>query len=92
MNIGEKLARIWHEGAAPEPLLDLYDRQRRPINVKAVQAMSIRNKRLLEEKDPAVRRERLDALRATAADPAKAKAFLLDTSMINSVREAAAIT
>ena len=54
--------------------------------------MSIRNKRLLEEKDPAVRRERLDALRATAADPAKAKAFLLDTSMINSVREAAAIT
>jgi 3-(3-hydroxy-phenyl)propionate hydroxylase len=92
VNLAEKLARIWHEGADPEPLLDLYDRQRRPINVKAVQAMSIRNKRLLEEKDPAVRRERLDELRATATDPARARRFLLDTSMINSVREAAAIT
>jgi 3-(3-hydroxy-phenyl)propionate hydroxylase len=91
IELAEKLARIWHEGAEPAPLLALYDRQRRPINIKAVQAMSIRNKRLLEEKDPDVRRVRLDALRETAGDPAKAKAFLLDSSMINSVREAAAI-
>lgn len=91
VNIAEKLIRIWHDGADPAPLLDLYDRQRRPINIRAVQAMSIRNKRLLEERDPKVRADRLAELRAIAADPARAKAYLLDTSMINSVRAAAAI-
>jgi 3-(3-hydroxy-phenyl)propionate hydroxylase len=53
--------------------------------------MSIRNKRLLEERDPKVRAERLQDLRDTVADPARAKAYLMNTSMINSVREAAAI-
>jgi 3-(3-hydroxy-phenyl)propionate hydroxylase len=53
--------------------------------------MSIRNKKLLEERDPAVRAERLADLRETARDPARAKAYLMNSSMINSVREAAAI-
>lgn len=91
VNLAEKLVRIWHEGADFATSLDLYDRQRRPINIKAVQAMSIRNKRLLDERDPMVRKQRLAEIRETAADPVKAKAYLLDTSMINSVREAAAI-
>jgi len=91
MNLGEKLIEIWHNGADYNVLFDLYDRQRRPINIKAVQAMSIRNKRLLEEKDPAIRKVSLDEVRATAADSDKARAYLLNTSMINSVREAAAI-
>lgn len=91
MNLGEKLTEIWHNGANHKALFDLYDRQRRPINIKAVQAMSIRNKRLLEEKEPAIRRASLDHVRETASDPDKARAYLLDTSMINSVREAAAI-
>ncbi|UFN50280.1 FAD-dependent monooxygenase [Roseomonas sp. OT10] len=92
VNLAAKLARIWHDGADRDTLLDLYDRQRRPINIRAVQAMSIRNKALLEEKDPAVRRQRLEEQRALAADPVRAKAHLMNTSMINSVREAAAIT
>jgi 3-(3-hydroxy-phenyl)propionate hydroxylase len=92
VNIAEKLAKIMLEGADHAPLLDLYDRQRRPINIKAVQAMSIRNKRLLEERDPAVRRHHLQDLRDTVADPARARAYLLDSSMINSIRDAAAIT
>ncbi|WP_426957364.1 FAD-dependent oxidoreductase [Muricoccus radiodurans] len=91
VNLSEKLSQVFSEGADHAALLDLYDRQRRPINVQAVQAMSIRNKRLLQETDPAIRRERLDELRATAADPARARAYLMNTSMINSVREAAAI-
>ena len=53
VNLAEKLAQVWH-GAAPDSLLDLYDRQRRPVNIEYVQAMSIRNKRLIEER----RRER----------------------------------
>jgi 3-(3-hydroxy-phenyl)propionate hydroxylase len=91
VNIAEKLAPLWHEGGDHARAFDLYDRQRRPINIKAVQAMSIRNKRLLEERDPAIRRERLDELRATARDPGRARAYLMQTSMIESVREAAGI-
>jgi 3-(3-hydroxy-phenyl)propionate hydroxylase len=91
VNLAEKLAPIWHAGGDHEAAFDLYDRQRRPINIKAVQAMSIRNKRLLEERDPEVRRARLAELRATSEDPARARAYLLQTSMIASVREAAAL-
>jgi 3-(3-hydroxy-phenyl)propionate hydroxylase len=91
VNLSAKLVDIWN-GSAAEPLLDLYVRQRRPINIKAVQAMSIRNKKTIEERDPEVRRQRLAELAKTAADPVRAKAFLMNSSMINSVREAAAIT
>lgn len=90
-NLGDKLVDILCNNADYHALFDLYDRQRRPINIKAVQTMSIRNKRLLEEKNPAVRKASLKDLRTTAASPDKARAFLLNTSMINSVREAAAI-
>ena len=91
VNLAGKLRRVILDGADAGPLLDLYDRQRRPINIQAVQAMSIRNKRLLEEKDPAIRQQRLDEQRELAADPVRAKAHLMNTSMINSVRAAAAI-
>jgi 3-(3-hydroxy-phenyl)propionate hydroxylase len=91
VNLAEKLAKVWH-GAAPDSVLDLYDRQRRPVNIEYVQAMSIRNKRLIEERDPAIRAQRLAELSQTAADPAQAKAYLMDSSMITSIRKAAAIT
>ncbi len=91
VNVAEKLARVWH-GQAGDDVLDLYDRQRRPINIEFVQAMSIRNKRLVEERDPAVRAERLSELSQIAADPVRAKAYLMDSSMITAMRKAAAIT
>ena len=47
--------------------------------------------KLLNERDPAVRRGVLDDLRSTAEDPAKAHEFLLRTSMIASVRKAASL-
>jgi 3-(3-hydroxy-phenyl)propionate hydroxylase len=92
VNLSAKLLSVLRDGADHAPLLDLYDRQRRPINVRAVQAMSIRNKKLLEERDPEIRRRGLQDLRDTVADPVRAKAYLMDSSMINSVRAAAAIT
>jgi len=91
INIARKLAHICMDGAACEPLLGLYDRQRRMVNIKAVQGMSIRNKRLLEEKDPRVRAARLAELVRIAGDPVAARRHLMETSMINSVREAEAI-
>jgi 3-(3-hydroxy-phenyl)propionate hydroxylase len=91
ITLADKFALIWHDNAGYSEQFDHYDRQRRPINIKAVQAMSIRNKQLLEERDPVVRAAGLQELRAIAADPQRARAHLMNTSMINSVREAAAV-
>jgi len=90
VNLGEKLGPVWR-GDAEESLLDRYVRQRRHANIEFVQAQSIRNKELLQEREPAVRAERLEQLRRTGADRARAREFLLRSSMIASVRRAAAI-
>jgi 3-(3-hydroxy-phenyl)propionate hydroxylase len=85
VNLADKLGRVWR-GEGGEELLDLYVRQRRAVTIEAVQAMSIRNKRLLEERDPQVQRARMEELVATARDPARARAHLLDSSMIAGLR------
>jgi 3-(3-hydroxy-phenyl)propionate hydroxylase len=90
MNLGEKLVRILR-GEASLDELDRYERQRRHIALATVQAQTIRNKRLLTEKDPAVRRRNHDELRRAAEDPALARKFILRASLLDSVREAAAI-
>jgi len=87
MNLAGKLAEVMQHGA-PDELLDRYHRQRRTVNVEYVQAITIRNKRLLEERDPQVRRQRLDELRATVADSKAHRRYLIDSSMIASVRRA----
>ncbi len=91
MNLAEKLGEIVNGGADADALLERYVRQRRGVTIEFVQAMSIRNKRLLEERDPAVRKERLDELRGIAADPEEAYRHVLGTSMIASLRRAEAI-
>jgi 3-(3-hydroxy-phenyl)propionate hydroxylase len=58
------------------------------VALQHTQAQTIRNKRLLAENDPAVRRRNHDELRRTAEDPARAREFLLRTSLIASLREA----
>ena len=90
VNLTEKLARVC-KGEADDTLLDRYVRQRRAVCVEEVQRISIRNKRLLEERDPAVQRQRLTELVAIANDPERARKHMLDTSMISGVRKAAEI-
>lgn len=85
INLCDKLGRVWR-GEAGEALLDLYVRQRRAATIEQVQAMSIRNKRLLEERDPNVQRERLTELVAISGDAERARTHLLDTSMISGLR------
>ncbi|MDX3905957.1 MAG: FAD-dependent monooxygenase [Pigmentiphaga sp.] len=87
INLAGKLGAVWH-GRADDTLLDRYVRQRRNTNIDFVQATSIRNKRLLEERDPGVRRERFDELRRQASDRNSAIPFLLQSSMIMSLRKA----
>jgi 3-(3-hydroxy-phenyl)propionate hydroxylase len=90
-NLAEKLAQVVRERASDD-LLDLYSRQRRAVAVEFVQEQSIANKKRLEARDPAARRRNLTELRATAGDPARARQFLLRTSMLASPRRAATMT
>jgi 3-(3-hydroxy-phenyl)propionate hydroxylase len=90
VSLSDKLARVILDGA-PETLLDIYDRQRRTVAVEFVQEQSIENKKRLEARDPEIRKRNLDELRAIAADPARARQFLLRTSMIASQHRAASL-
>jgi len=90
VNLADKLVRIMRDGV-PERLLDLYNLQRRTVAIEFVQQQSIANKARLEARDPAVRKRNLDELRASAANPERARQFLLRTSMIASQRRAEAM-
>jgi 3-(3-hydroxy-phenyl)propionate hydroxylase len=91
VNLCDKLTRVVL-GGEPERLLDLYDRQRRTVAIEFVQEQSIANKKRLEAADPELRAHNLAELRAIAADPERARQFLLRTSMIASQRRAERIT
>jgi 3-(3-hydroxy-phenyl)propionate hydroxylase len=90
VELAQCLARFCN-GEQDEDELDLYDRRRRPLNIEFVQSQTIYNKKRLEEKDPAMRAANFEQLRATAADPAQHRQFLLRTSLIESMRKAASI-
>jgi 3-(3-hydroxy-phenyl)propionate hydroxylase len=90
INLADKLIAISH-GEADDSVLDRYERQRRHVAVAHTQAQTIRNKRLLMEQDPLVRRRDHDELRRTAEDPKLARKFLLRTALFESLKEAEAI-
>ena len=90
INLGEKLCDIL-SGRTSDDVLDRYTRQRRHVAVNHTKAQTERNKKLLAEKDPAVRKKNHDQIRRTAEDPALSREYLLRTSLINSLKEAAAI-
>ena len=86
-NLADKLIKILRKEAGEE-VLDRYERQRRHVAMQHTQAQTIRNKRMLAEKHPTVRKQNHDQLRRTADDPKLARAFLLRSSLIESLREA----
>ena len=54
--------------------------------MSAILAQTARNKKLLEERDPAVRARNLDEWRRLGASPERTYQHLLETSMIASLR------
>ncbi len=90
-NLGEKLIAVI-TGEAPDDVLDLYALQRRTVAVDFVQEQSIANKKRLEASDEQTRRRNLEDLRATAADPVRARAFLMGSSMLAIHRRIAGMT
>lgn len=92
LNLAEKVGQVWRGDVTEDQVLFAqYDRQRRPLAQKYVQAQSIQNKETLQAKDPEKATARFEEMRKTAEDPKRHKAFLMNASLINMVREAAAI-
>jgi len=90
VNLADNLLRVL-EGREGEGALDRYVRQRRHVATAHVQTATIANKRNMEQRDPAQRKAYREEMRRTAADPALAKQFLMRTSLIESLRDAARI-
>ena len=86
VDLADKLGRVLR--GEPDRLLDVYDRQRRHVANAFLQAMTIQNKRVLEEKDFAVRRQRMQEMADIARDPEKSRAFLMRTAMFEGLRAA----
>lgn len=80
-NLADKLAKVMH--GAPESLLSRYAEERRAAALALVQMRSDQNSRDMNARDPADRAERNRRLRAAAADPVQARAFLLRASMMD---------
>jgi 3-(3-hydroxy-phenyl)propionate hydroxylase len=89
MNLADKLARVCK--GESDALLDLYTRQRRPVAQAEILAQSHQNRIRMQLWDPEQRKEVMATMRAVAADPERAKAMLLRTSMIEGLRKAAAV-
>ena len=86
-NLAGKLIRVLRGEAAAE-LLDLYERQRRPVALEQILAQSGRNRARMQERDPQKRLAALRELQAIAADRSRALRHLLRTSMIEGLRQA----
>ena len=92
INLAEKLVQIIKQGADRHELLDLYNRQRRGICTQFIQEHTKRNKALMEATDEATQIKRQAKFMKSCADPVLAKAFVMETSMINCVRDSYQIT
>jgi 3-(3-hydroxy-phenyl)propionate hydroxylase len=89
INLAEKLGKVMRR-ESDESLLDLYSRQRRKVAIDYVQAQTIRNKKMLEERDPTVRQQHFDELHRAADDPVQSRAFMLRASLVESLQAAEA--
>jgi 3-(3-hydroxy-phenyl)propionate hydroxylase len=87
-NLAEKLGEVWR--GADMDLLQKYERQRRKVAIESVQAQALRNRQILNERDPVKRQAYYDSLKATADDPQQHKAYVMRSSLIQSLRDAAA--
>jgi 3-(3-hydroxy-phenyl)propionate hydroxylase len=85
LSLTSRLIAVWH-GRASDSELDGYEPQRRPEAINAINAITERNKKLMEERDPEIRKRTLDEWRGTAADRGRSYQYLLNTSMIASLR------
>ena len=77
---------------APLENLERYSRQRRKVALDVVQQTTLRNRAILNTREPQARSAYYDNLRATIADPKKHRDYLMRTSMIQSLRDSEKIS
>ncbi|MDO9413957.1 MAG: NAD(P)/FAD-dependent oxidoreductase [Pseudolabrys sp.] len=84
-NLAEKITKVVQ--GAPLETLERYGRQRRKVALDVVQQTTLRNRAILNTREPAARQAYYDDLRRTAEDPEKHREFVMRTSMIQSLRD-----
>jgi 2-polyprenyl-6-methoxyphenol hydroxylase-like FAD-dependent oxidoreductase len=89
-NLSRTLRDVIH--GAPLPTLERYSRQRRKVALDVVQQTTLRNRAILNTREPQARAKYYDDLRRIAADPAMHRDYLMRTSMIQSLRDSEQIT
>ncbi len=87
--LADKLAAVANGG--DEAMLDEYERQRLPIARDDIVSQADANRARMNTRDESKRRDHLAELQAIAADPEKAHAFLLRSSMIQGLRRSEAL-
>ena len=85
VSLAGRLANVWHDPRR-EGELDGYQTQRRPEAIHAIQRQTKTNVKNLSASDPEERSRLFAHWRRTASDPELARAHLLQTSMIASLR------
>lgn len=85
VSLAGRLAHAWHDRRR-ENELDGYETQRRPEAIHAIQRQTKNNVKNLSAADPEERSRLFAHWRRTASDPERARAHLLQTSMIASLR------
>ncbi len=84
-NLAAKLIAVTR--GAPLDTLERYSRQRRRVALDVVQQTALRNRSILNTREPAARRAYYDELRGIVADPEKHRNYVMRTSMIQSLRD-----
>ena len=89
-NLAEKITDFWHnrENAS---VLDLYEKQRRPIALEYVNKQSIKNKQNLEAKTLEAQGQFRGFLAELMEDKQRAREYMMRVSMISSLRDASEI-
>jgi len=85
VSLARALADVW-QGHAQGDALDEHAERRRRIAIDYVQAWTHQNAVAIAQSDLDARRRQQNELRATAADPERARRYLLRTSMIEALR------
>ena len=91
VNLAEKLTQHWKDPTLSVESLGRYERQRRKVAIDTVQAQALRNRQILNTAEPAKRQAYYDDLRATVDDLDRHRAYLMRTSLIQSLRDLEAI-
>lgn len=87
MNLCEKMVNIYRGRAAPEPLLDTFERQRQRTCREFIQKQTMRNLQYLSEGNENAHKLRKMELERIQNDPVARRDYLLRQSMIHSLAE-----